>query len=397
MSKGVVLTNKGNYCRSILTTSGELNYTRTMLVPRTREDMAILMNKTGQKSIFPLDCLLKTDKVPFKMTYKMMSVIAKAAVRSKSYVEAATVLRETMHISISSVQVEKVTDYVGSIIYAIQCQEAEDARNALGSKVDKRKRRRRKNDILYLETDGAMVYLRDKEKGKPGWTESKHAVAFNSSDIRRFYDEKGKETGHRILEREYVGYIGSSEEFTFHFLALAKKNECDLCSELVVISDGAPWIHSMVKNYLPGATHILDLYHAKENAGKFAKYIKSSPSEQNKYGNKLCKLIEDGKINKLLKHLEQYKDTATPDGVPNLYTYIYNHKDCMNYPDYVSRGYFVGSGAIESANRSIMQNRLKLPGMRWKRVCGRGMLSLKTKYEAGKWADVEAELSKRFE
>ena len=61
----------------------------------------------------------------------------------------------------------------------------------------------------------------------------------------------------------------------------------------------------------------------------------------------------------------------------------------MNYPLYKEKGYFVGSGAIESGNIRLMQNRMKLQGMRWKLSNGQGMLSLKAKYESGKWADVE--------
>ena len=384
-----MLVNKGNYQRTILTLSGELTYCRAMLVPKAKADMKKLFETYAVKSIFPLDCALGVDKVPFKMTYQLMSAIAKICVRSKSYAEASSVIEETFGFSVSSVQVEKVTDVVGALMYGIQCEKANAARESSKAKIDNRKRRRRKNDILYLEIDGAMVYLRDKEDNKPGWTESKHAIAFNSANIKRFYNENGEETGHRITKRDYIGYIGHADEFTFHFLALAKNNECDLCSEIVVISDGALWIKNMVEKYLPKATLILDLYHAKENAGKFAKYAKSSSKEQKAYGDKLCKLIEEGNTEFLLQELKPYEHQETPDGVPNLYTYIFNHKDNMHYPQYIEKNYFVGSGAIESANRSIMQNRLKLPGMRWKRKCGQGMLTLKTKYESGKWSEVD--------
>ena len=389
-----MLVNKGNYSRTMLTTSGEFSYSRAMLVPKTKEDADALQSLAGVKSVFPLDCALKVDKVPFKMTRQAMSLISKTAVRSKSYAEAAEILAEGERISISSVQVEKVTDYVGDLMFQKQLEEAREAMAHCHDKIDNRKRRRRADDVLYLEIDGAMVYLRDKENGRPGWTESKHAIAFNSSNIKRFYNAEGQESGHRITKRDYIGYIGHSDEFVFHFLALAGRNECNVCSEIVVISDGAPWIHNIVRDYLPKATYILDLYHAKENAGKFAKYVESNAKKQKEYADSLCGMIEEGDITGLLKELEKYRDEDTPEGVPNLYTYIDNHKDGMDYPSYKKKGYFVGSGAIESANRSIMQNRLKLPGMRWKRKCGQGMLTLKTKYESGNWKDVDEVLTK---
>ena len=93
-----------------------------------------------------------------------------------------------------------------------------------------------------------MVHVRDK-KGGDGWMESKHAMAFHSSDVHYYKSKDGSETNHRILNREFVGYIGAASDFKYHFLSLAKRNQCDLCSEVVVISDGASWIHSIVKNF----------------------------------------------------------------------------------------------------------------------------------------------------
>ena len=72
------------------------------------------------------------------------------------------------------------------------------------------------------------------------------------------------------------------------------------------------------------------------------------------------------------------------DGIQNPYTYIENHKSCMDYGAFREAGYFVGSGAIESVNKYTMQNRMKLQGMRWNRETGQGMLSLKARLESGR-------------
>lgn len=239
-----------------------------------------------------------------------------------------------------------------------------------------------------------MVHIRDKKNGD-GWMESKHAIAFNSSNIHYFHSDEGKVTGHRILRRDFTGYIGSADDFKYHLYALAKRNDCDFCSELVVISDGALWIRDIIKELLPKAVHILDLYHAKENAGKFAQSVKRGKNQKKEFADKLCTLIDDGNVEELLNVLDPFKDEKFPPGVLNFYRYVENHKDCMNYPLYKSKGYFVGSGAIESGNIRLMQNRMKLQGMRWKLSNGQGMLSLKAKYESNKWDEVEA-LMQRF-
>ena len=384
----MVLKNNANLERKLIGTFGEVHYSRASMIPADKDSAAILWDTEGVKSIFPLDCALGVDALPFKITCKMMCAIAKEAVRARSYADASANIFEKYHVEISAFQVEKVTDYVGALVFAEQLRQAEEAEQLSRQKVDGRLRRRRKNDILYLELDGAMVHIRDKKEGD-GWMESKHAIAFHTSDIHYYPLKGGEETGHRILKREFVGYIGSAEDFKYHFYALAKRNHCDLCSEVVVISDGALWIRDIVKELLPKATHILDLYHAKENAGKFAQAVKQGKKQKKAFADELCGLIDDGNVSGLIDVLKPYKDIKLPPGVINFYTYVDNHKDCMNYPLYKEKGYFVGSGAIESGNIRLMQNRMKLQGMRWKLSNGQGMLSLKAKYESGKWNEVE--------
>ena len=38
--------------------------------------------------------------------------------------------------------------------------------------------------------------------------------------------------------------------------------------------------------------------------------------------------------------------------------------DKIDYPEYMAQGYFVGSGAMESANKVLVQRRLKQAGMK---------------------------------
>ena len=45
----------------------------------------------------------------------------------------------------------------------------------------------------------------------------------------------------------------------------------------------------------------------------------------------------------------------------------------------------IGSGVIESGNRYVMQERLKLPGMRWDVDAAQRVQALKCKYDSGLW------------
>ena len=78
----------------------------------------------------------------------------------------------------------------------------------------------------------------------------------------------------------------------------------------------------------------------------------------------MIELIYDGQIEAALEMAEPYKDKKR-EGIPNIYYYIINNRNSIDYPAYRAANLFIGSGMIESGNRYVMQGRLKLPGMRW--------------------------------
>ena len=148
----------------------------------------------------------------------------------------------------------------------------------------------------------------------------------------------------------------------------------------------------MMVELFPHAQIILDKYHAKENAGEFAKFAKPDAESRKEFADILCDMIDAGDVDGLLNILEPYKNVKTPDGVVNMYTYVDNHKNNMNYPKYESKGYYVGSGPMESGNKSLMQSRLKLIGMIWNHLRAQHLLTLKIYYECDQWDKVLATL-----
>jgi hypothetical protein len=70
--------------------------------------------------------------------------------------------------------------------------------------------------------------------------------------------------------------------------------------------------------------------------------------------------------------------------------YITNNIKNIDYAAYEQKGYFIGSGAIESGNKIVLQQRLKQAGMRWNVETAQNLLTLKAKAESGLWhTDVE--------
>lgn len=426
-----MLVNKERVQRTLLTLYGTIKFSRTILSPGDKQSAKKLLDEFGKKTVCPVDDALGISDIPFKITRKAMSAIAREATKARSYSDAALELKTKFGEPISISTVERVTNYVGSLMLQVQCKQMESAKKLSETrKVDARTIRKQRDDVLYIETDGAMIHVRDKEhvgmtneeirsnvkcmKHEPGWTESKHAICFHARDVRYcFEDPDGtrhsgrlddilqlqgtgtKVIRHKIEKRDCIGYIGKSDQFQYHLLALAERNDWVRCSKVVILSDGAAWIKTAKQTVFnrKNVIQILDLFHAKENAGKFANEVRYTAKQRKQYADHLCDLIEQGKVDDLLKELETYKDRKMNPGVPNLYTYVVNNKDNMDYPKYKKEGLFVGSGAMESANIYMMQNRMKLQGMRWNVETGRYMLCLKSYHESHAWECVEDALN----
>ena len=68
-----------------------------------------------------------------------------------------------------------------------------------------------------------------------------------------------------------------------------------------------------------------------------------------------------------------------------MYQYIWNNRDIIDYPTHKAKGFFVGSGAIESGYKTVMQERIKLAGMRWYQESAEKLMALRTKLRSSLW------------
>ena len=178
--------------------------------------------------------------------------------------------------------------------------------------------------------------------------------------------------------------IGSADEFRGFVLRTALRAGYGTVKNVVMIADGAAWSRNMCVEIFPDATQILDLYHLKKNIYTYARErFHQNEKEYVPWAETVIALIENGEIDKVLSEIPD-DDVFKPKTV-NLRTYVMNNRNKINYPDYKKRGWFVGSGAIESANKIIVQRRLKQAGMRWSVTGAQAVLALRCKVESDLW------------
>lgn len=351
-----------------------------MLIPENPESRKALLESMHTKSIFPLDDALGISRFPFKMTPALMLRCAYWAQNQCSYQAAEDVIRDTYGMKINDDTIRHVTNCIGRAIFKEDCRKVDSLFQEHES--GKLNFKNSRKGVLYIEADGAALNTRHKDADGSTWRENKLGVVYSSDNIYHWKNKKG-ENQHRIEKREYVSYIGPAYEFSRHLYRCAVENGYGSYQETVLLSDGAAWIAGMAEELFPDAQHILDLYHLKENVYTFSK-SKFGMNEEKyiPWAEKISGLLENGLADQVLEELDPNETYAN---CVNLHHYISVHRGHINYPEYKAKGYFCGSGAIESGNKIVLQKRLKQAGMRWEPQTAQYLLTLKTKYESGRW------------
>src|SRR5258708_6149386 len=88
---------------------------------------------------------------------------------------------------------------------------------------------------------------------------------------------------------------------------------------------------------------------------------------------------------RVLKHLARLAAGSPSSAVQEKLTYLQKRAAHMQYPRYQEAGWPIGSGSVESANKLVVEARLKGAGMRWGRQNVNPMLVLRNAVCNRRW------------
>ena len=146
----------------------------------------------------------------------------------------------------------------------------------------------------------------------------------------------------------------------------------------------------MIDELFPEAVQILDKFHLIENINDYGKFIFNDDTKKvEKFRDKIIGYCYSREYDLIVKELKKYKDITIPKTVCNLPVYLENNKNKIDYSTYEYNGWFVGSGAIESSNKTVVQLRLKQAGMRWSVDGANYMIALRCMWESDHWSEIE--------
>ena len=156
---------------------------------------------------------------------------------------------------------------------------------------------------------------------------------------------------------------------------------------VVVLSDGAPWIRGIVDDVLPGAMVTLDWYHVAEHASATAAVLYSEGPGRKRWRTRLLNMLWKGDVNGALAWLAHQSmrfgaGTEAQLSVADLHQYLNKRRDALHYAEAREQGLYIGSGVVESAMDHVAQQRMKRSGMRWRSDGAASMLALRCAYRS---------------
>jgi hypothetical protein len=138
--------------------------------------------------------------------------------------------------------------------------------------------------------------------------------------------------------------------------------------EWIALTDGANGLEGFIDVNFPRAVKILDFQHAAGHLASLAKALRPDKGAE-KLLAAWCHTLKHAGGARLLKLLQKLDAKKMTDEARVEYkrvlNYITTNVHRMDYPSYLRRGWQIATGAIESACKTVVNQRLCLGGMRW--------------------------------
>ena len=138
---------------------------------------------------------------------------------------------------------------------------------------------------------------------------------------------------------------------------------------------------SSIKTY-----ELVDFYHAVEHLGKVAACRKTwSVSVRKRWVKKHRKLLKVGKIDRVITAIKSLCRGRLSKDYRRERNYFVRNRNRTAYRTIAEKQLPIGSGAMESAIRRVVNLRLKGAGIYWCRQTAEAMLMLRSYFKSGCW------------
>jgi hypothetical protein len=247
---------------------------------------------------------------------------------------------------------------------------------------------------VVVSSDGGRLRLRETKRGrKTKKGRQRYTGAWREPKVLIIYvvDAEGKR------EARFAPVIDATlkgPDAVFGLLrTYLQRLHITQADRVLFIADGAPWIWKRV----PALVHtlglraeqvyeLLDFYHAAQHLAQVAALGKDwSAKARSRWRNHQRRLLLRGQIEQVIEAVRELCRGRNSKAIRQHRDYFVKNQSRLAYAELSAIGLPIGSGAIESTVRRVINLRLKGPSIFWCRASAEAILLLRSYYKAGRW------------
>ena len=369
------------HCRQTAEFHSHRWHTSLSLVGLIRYRRAYYLCRRCGKGLFPFD--RDAGLTTRNLTPALERVATLAGAVADSFEKAAELLEEMAGVRLGESTVERTTEDAG-----LRLADAVEAGATFGPPVDwpwpKDYEGRR---CAYVELDATGVRQQGEGGGPAEGRMASVGMVCNPGPEWPWPDERPAP-----MRARYLSGLYPLEEFTPLLRRPAAAVGMDRADRWIGLSDGGNGLEDrLTENFPRVEVVILDFYHPAEKLTGLARRLypedETQAEEQARQWRGLLKDEGGAVLAAVLSQWDWPRRKGLSEAVTDLIGYLERRVHRMEYPEYLARGWCIGSGAVESACKTVVGQRLKLAGMRWGEDGAHVVCHLRALYrsEKGQW------------
>jgi len=196
----------------------------------------------------------------------------------------------------------------------------------------------------------------------------------------------------RPMQARYLSGLYPLEDFAPLLRAPAGHVGMDRADRWIGLTDGGAGREARLSENFPRLeVVILDFFHPAEKLTALSRLLhpqdEDRAEDQARRWRGLLKDEGGAVLAAVLREWEWPRRPGLRQAAEELIGYLERHAHRMEYPEYLAHGWCIGSGAVESACKTVVGQRLKLAGMRWGEDGAHAVCHLRALYrgEKGQW------------
>jgi hypothetical protein len=290
---------------------------------------------------------------------------------------AAQLAERLLGVTVSEATVRRQTEQAGAAYVAVQTAEVEQLQRETPVAPAGPARQQ-------VSVDGAMVPL-----VKGGWTEVKTLALGTIGDPVWEVGEWQVHTG----ELWYFSRLADHETFGRLATVETHRRGTETAGLVVAVVDGADWNQGFLDLHCPRAVRILDWGHAAEHVAAAGQALFGAGTEAvSEWLAVQLHELRQGEPERVLAELRERQAQLAAAGespagevVSGTLAYLEKRRAQLRYAEFATAGYPIGSGIVESANKLVVEARLKGAGMHWARAQVNPMVALRSLVCSDRW------------